>query len=172
MLSRERVERADSRMWGVEEIDGGQRMRVRVGEGVVAVGVVKSEVESTRTAGGGGMVGVIGGGLGVEVLWGGFIWRLLTMDGGLEMPRYARLPGRRYDYRIVSCNAKPYTTIRLCLCGMRPYMTIGLLLRYKTVYGCRIAALCHCHSETFAGSRTAQHQEALPHHLNPTQQQA
>lgn len=79
MLSRERVERADSRMWGVEEIDGGQRTRVRVGEGVVAVGVVKSEVESTRTAGGGGMVGVIGGGLEVEVSVGGFIWRLLTM---------------------------------------------------------------------------------------------
>lgn len=66
MLSRERVERADSRMWGVEEIDGGQRMRVRGGETVVVVvvvvvvraGVVKSEAVSTRTAGG-GMVDVI-----------------------------------------------------------------------------------------------------------------
>lgn len=79
MLSRERVERADSRMWGVEEIDGGQRRRVRAGGAVVVVVVVvgvevKSEVVSTRTAGGGGMVGVIGW-LGVKVMWRVVLYR-------------------------------------------------------------------------------------------------
>lgn len=57
MVSRGRVERADSRTWGVEEIDGGQRRRVRFG---VVGGVLKSEVVSTRTAGG-DMVGVFEG---------------------------------------------------------------------------------------------------------------